>query len=580
MRDAVGTRRSVRLAVVAAAGLLAGLLPGTDSASGGQPGRLSLGYTCGFPGGSRAVTVELLQSYPSAAAAGSAFRPGPLTVRVPLPAGALPAGAVAVNGTASLAAGISQGAAELGTDWSGLTSSTTPLSGNGDGLIAFTGAVAPVTVAAPGAVSFAAGSLSLDLTVQRAVSPASPAPSGTPTAGAGATLTPHTGTASAGRLAVSCALAPGQAAELGSVEVTAGPSGSATPSAPAPSGSAPSAPAPSGSTLSAPAPGGSPSGSGSAGAPSGTASVSGPPTASGRPSASGSGVRLAPPGKAPAIQVQPAYHSGTDLCPDPPKGELDPARLPPVPEGATVIPSPDMDWPDMPACAFADGFANITKLGQATLVNDPAKSPTMVALNMNRRLVVLWGDTDGYFESDVLGRLNLPTADSTFLTYGFVPTSAKIDFTPVGLLTIVATGNVQWNQPIVFNIYGYQSMRIHDVLVNGTPLDVGPNCRTAAPVELKLQGRQDSYLPGGGDGKPDYTLMGGGPLSQTDLYVPPFTGCASHGENLDALFTAAVSGPGNQLNLMQGPTCTPGSDPATNGCEPEIVVPDPPTRRH
>ncbi len=94
-----------------------------------------------------------------------------------------------------------------------------------------------------------------------------------------------------------------------------------------------------------------------------------------------------------------------------------------------------------------------------------------------------------------------------------------------------------------------------------------------------LHGRQDSYLPGGGDGLPDYSIQGGGPLSQTDLYVPPFTGCGTHGEDLDALFTAAVSGPGNSLNLIQGPLCTPTSD-QPNGCEPGIVVPDPPRRRH
>jgi hypothetical protein len=280
--------------------------------------------------------------------------------------------------------------------------------------------------------------------------------------------------------------------------------------------------------------------------------------------------------------VQPAYHSGTDVCPDLPTGSLDPARLPPVPDGATVLPDPNdpsSAFPDDPACAFAVGFANVKKLGEATLVNDPSVSPTMVSLNMNRRLVFNFHTDPGYVEDDILGELQLPVASSTFLTYGFVPTSARIEFTSLSPLTIVSTGSTFYNQPILFTIGGYQSMRLFDVKVNGTPLDVGPDCHTAEPIDMVLHGRQDDYLPGGGDGLPDYSVQGGGPLSQTDLYIPPFTGCGSHGENLDSLLTAAVSGPGNQLNLIQGPTCTPASDPSTNGCEPEIVIPDPPTRR-
>ncbi|GAA4835331.1 hypothetical protein GCM10023235_07550 [Kitasatospora terrestris] len=578
----MGTRRSVRLAAVAAAGLLAGLLPGTDSASGGQDGRLSLDYTCGFPGGNRSVTVELQQAYPGGASAGTAFRPGQLTVRVPLPADLAGAAAgagevVAASGTAALTTAIGQGATSVRADWTALAASTTPLPGDGDGLLAFTGTVPAVTVAAPGEVTFTAGALALDLTVQRVANAAAPTPTpssptaSAPAANVAAASAPAAKAASAGaaRIAVACVPVAGQAAELGRVVVAEGPAGSAVPSAPAPGGSGPARP-PGGA-----AGGGTPTGTA---APGGSASASGSPTPSGPSASAGLTVPGAAARGAAAIRVQAGYHSGTNQCPEPPEGALDAGRLPPVPEGAMVLPDPEYPFPSVPACAYADGFANVAKLGQATLVNDPAKSPALVGLNLTRRLVMLWGDTDGYFEADSLGELKLPVAESTFLTYGFVPTTAKIEFTPLGLLTIVATGNANWNQPSLFTIGGHQSMRIYDVKVNGTPLDVGPDCRTAEPVDLVLKGRQDGYLPDGGDGKPDYTLQGGGPLAQTDLYVPPFTGCGSHGEDLDALFTAAVSGPGNSLNLMQGPICTPTSD-QPNGCEPEIVIPDPPTRR-
>uniref|UniRef100_UPI00068E4BCD hypothetical protein n=1 Tax=Kitasatospora sp. MBT63 TaxID=1444768 RepID=UPI00068E4BCD len=360
------------------------------------------------------------------------------------------------------------------------------------------------------------------------------------------------------------------AAPLGTVQVPGTPS--PTPSIPVPSVPVPSVPAPS---VPAPSP--------AAGTPTAAA-----PT----PAATASGRRSTPqvplgtlpgrPRRPSTVKVQPARHSGVNTCPDAPTGELDPHRLPPVPDGATVIPFPDMDpFPDVPACAFAVGYANVHKLGQAALVNDPGHGPALAALNMTRRFVTLWDPEPGqqpYFEADSLGYLQLPPSDTSFLTYGFVPTTAKMELVPQGPLTIVATGNSDWDQPAEFTIGGYQSLRLYDVKINGTPLDVGPDCRTSRPVDLRLTGRQDDYLPGGGDGKPDYTLQGGGPLTQRDLDIPPFTGCSAGGEDLDALFTAAVSGSGNTLNLVQGAICTPTSD-QPNGCEPEIELPDLPHRR-
>ncbi|MFI5533796.1 hypothetical protein ACIA8O_35195 [Kitasatospora sp. NPDC051853] len=289
------------------------------------------------------------------------------------------------------------------------------------------------------------------------------------------------------------------------------------------------------------------------------------------------------PGGAPAaVAAGERPHSGVNACPPPPEGELDQARLPPVPEGAMVLPLPDMEpFPAVPACAYAVGFANVRKQHQAAVVNDPAGQPALAALNMTRRFVTLWDPPEGqqpYFEADSLGYLRLPPTGTTFLTYGFMPTTAVMELEPQGPLTIVATGNSDWDQPAEFTIGGYQWIRLRDVKVNGTPLDVGPDCRTARPVNLELKGRQDDYLPGGGDGKPDYTLQGGGPLSQRDLVIPEFKGCGTSTENLDALFTAAVSGPGNTLNLVQGAICTPTSD-QPNGCEPEIELPALPHRR-
>ncbi|GAA2132743.1 hypothetical protein GCM10009760_08070 [Kitasatospora kazusensis] len=577
MRDAVVRRRSVRLAAVAAAGLLAGLLPGAEPASGGQAGRVSPTYDCRFPGGDREVPVGIQQSYPAVGVVGQLIRPGPLTLTVTLAraaaAGLFPAGTLAVGGTASLAVRVAQGASRADASWGGLAAPPTPLAGKGDLVLTLAGAVAPVTVTAGGAVTFAAGDLALDLTAVAAGVNPSPSPTRSPTAAP---------TAGAPSAAPSAAV-PSAAVPSGAVPSGGAPS-AATPVTPTSKGAAAAAPAALAVACALKA--GTSAQLGSVAVP---AQLPGPSAAPGSPSSSTSAnpanpARPEKPSPAPSagavpgpgtIRVGPAVHSGLNDCPPAPIGALDPKRLPPLPPGATVIVPPS---PPAPACGFAVGYANVAKLGQASVVNDPAENPAMVVLNMSRRFVLDFPAQ--YIEQDALGTLTLPVADTTFLTYGFIPTTAKMELKPVGLLTIVVTGSTVWQQPIEFTIAGYQTMRLFDVKVNGTPLDVGPNCHTASNVDLVLRGRQDDYLPGGGDGKPDYSIQGGGPLSQTDLTIPAFTGCGTHGEDLDPLFTAAVSGPGNSLNLIQAPLCTPdGTQDPANGCYPEIQIPELPHRR-
>ncbi len=399
MRDAVvrqrsaGQRpfrqRSVRLAVVAAAGLIAGLLPGTESASGGQAGRVALTYSCRFPAGVLDVAVGLEQSYPAAGTDQKPIQPGPLTVTLAMArarvAGLLPAGAVAVGGTASLAVQVAEGASRATADWGGLAAPPTPLVGTGDLTLTFAGPVAPVSVTAGGAVTFAAADLSLDLQVQQEGSP-SPSPRA---------VTP----AAPGKLAVSCALRAGGNAQLGSVAVPA-----ASPSV--------------------------------------------------RPSHSPSPAPVPSPKATNPITVAPVVvHSDVDKCPPPPEGQLDPRRLPTPPPGSIVLPRPGLPpFPPVPACAYADGYANVAKLGEAALINDPRNHPALVAVNLTRRFVVNWTATPIYNEADSLGQLTLPPADTTFLTYGFVPTTAKMQLTPLSLLTIVAVGNENADEPTEFTI--------------------------------------------------------------------------------------------------------------------------------
>ena len=97
------------------------------------------------------------------------------------------------------------------------------------------------------------------------------------------------------------------------------------------------------------------------------------------------------------------------------------------------------------------------------------------------------------------------------------------------------------------------------------------SCHTVSPLQLKLRGVSLAGLPVDPDPTRDYTITGGGPLSQDQLTIPYFTGCGPHG-SLDPLFDAAVSGGGNSLNLAQGPVCFTFSGPCTTFTMPVLPV--------
>ncbi|MDF9814524.1 DUF6801 domain-containing protein [Streptomyces sp. SPB162] len=560
MRGAQVPRRTVRLAAIAAAALLAGLLPGAGSAAAGRDGPLAMAYTCAFPGGDQAVHVSLVQSFPETGAVDKPIQPGDLTMAVTLPRAAVDGlvsdAAGTLAGAGSLTARVTQGTSAADAPWPGLRAPAVPVAGKDDLVLTFKGEVPSVTVTAAGEVGFGAGDLALELTVGKAAAavgtPAAATPAGTTPAATAPTPATSAVPATSAPAKVACSPAAGQNAVLGAVPV-------AVPD-PTPSGT----PSPSTST---------------SGSPSAT------PSTPGGPSAAPSGPAKVAPG-APhnsTIKVEPPVHSGKYDCGGVlPKGKLDFDHLPLADEKAADATVTETDF-DLGSCAYAVGYSNVHKLDGAALINDPrgARGPSLTYINMNVRMAVQ-PNPPQYYEFDSLGSMTLPVADSTFLTYGFMPTTAKMAFTPdpkKPLLTIVTTGTNFVEQNVITTIHGYQWIRLYDVKINGTPLDVGPNCRTRAPIELALVGLQDAHMPGGGDGKPDYTILDGGPLHQENLTIPAFTGCGTHGEKLDALFTSAVSGPGNSLNLNQGTLCAPwaglGCDAAAGT---EIQIPPLPHR--
>jgi hypothetical protein len=221
-------------------------------------------------------------------------------------------------------------------------------------------------------------------------------------------------------------------------------------------------------------------------------------------------------------------------------------KLPPIPHGSTIPPP----QPPVQACAFIKGFSDVQKLGASALIG-----PGFGNIQDGRRLVI----NNNYFQADSSGKLyykpcpgsaprcrainGLPPVRATFLSFGFMPTTATLQITQTGTLNIASVGGVQHGvQVLKFSrVQSLASIRVEKVLVNGATLNVGSDCHTVRPFPLVLTG------------KPPYSLNTGGVLSGT-ITVPSFTGCGV-GENLDPIFNSTVSGPGNFVQLTQGTLC-------------------------
>lgn len=519
----------MRLASAAAAALVAGLLAGHGSAAGegGTPATLS--YDCGLPSGSGSgsghATVEVAMNLPASAEAGKPVQPGPVKVTVGLArgdlAGLLPKGTDAVLSTASLAVEVSQNDQSATAMWSDLATPSTPVPAEGDVRLVHSGDVPTVTVGGTGDVTLTAGELKLGLL------------SATPGAGSGAGS--GSGTATGSGSGSGSGTATGTATGTGSGSGSGSGDGS-TPQ-PVPLVCEPAAH----QDLrlgTVPVPG---AGSGA------------PSTAPGSPTASTPGGGKGSTDADGGITVQPrSTPAPVGKCPTVvPKGKADPSESPKAPPGATPG---EFDLPGSPGCAYAIGAANIRKLNGAMIINDPEHKPVTISV-----LAVVHSSTRSsvqpgglYLRLDSVADLRLPDAESTFLTFGFQPVTAKVRF-ETGPVTI-STGNVGSS---VFSVISFeQSLRLFDVKVNGTPLDVGSSCRTATPYKVVLNG-----------GAKYTNVFYGGTLDGT-IDIPRFSGCGANGEDLDPLFTASLSGPGNSIEMNQGTTCIP--DSPDNLCPPNI----------
>jgi uncharacterized protein DUF6801 len=203
-------------------------------------------------------------------------------------------------------------------------------------------------------------------------------------------------------------------------------------------------------------------------------------------------------------------------------------------------------------CAFTTGYADARKLKGAALIQPGLTNVELFVLIFQNQKKNYF-QADNAAELDFHGQHEFPPSQATFLTFGFVPTTASIELVEHGTIDIFAVGpllasNCKPHQPCstIATVASQLSVKIvpGSVNVNGVPLDVGPNCETP-PFDAVLTGSDAS--------NPPYSVQNGGPLTGT-VTIPKFQNCGV-GENLDPIFNAAISGPRNFNLLTQGVVC-------------------------
>ncbi|MER5883275.1 DUF6801 domain-containing protein [Streptomyces sp. NPDC001941] len=246
---------------------------------------------------------------------------------------------------------------------------------------------------------------------------------------------------------------------------------------------------------------------------------------------------------------------------------------------------------DVSLNAYITGYANVRKQKGASLIPVSCvqieQGPPELVFPPDGSPLHLVQTSPGYL--DYQGRKQTPPFKSTFLTFDFVPATATMVLEQTGPMVVSSDVLLSFPDNIA-ETYVRVPLKIHvlDVKVNGTRLDVGPNCRTA--TSLKSADPDPAKYPGDhlvmlGKGKlvngtdaTGYVLTSGGPLTG-EVTIPAFKGCGSKGENLDRLLTASISGPGNYIKQIQGQTCKVIEDvPTENQCTEDrepYVVPKP-----
>ncbi|WP_327257068.1 DUF6801 domain-containing protein [Streptomyces sp. NBC_01244] len=518
-RPALRTPRvRTRGAAIAAFVALAPLIPSAAAAVGAQEITVKLPYDCALPPGPQRVAVRVAATFPDRVAAGEAIRPTGVTTTVELPAGAVSdltaLKATTVVPETGLALDVAQRGAKAQALWRG-TGPARPVAVPAEGSLTLrtTGDAPAVTAVVNGDLTLTATDLGVDLALGTAD---------------GAPATPAS-------LSLTCTLAKDADGHGLLATVPVGPSAT-------------------------PAPSGSPSPSDSAAPGSGRPTAPASPTAPGTP-------------KGPTTPATPTERAKGRTGHAPKVGDAragSSADRPPAPPCVKKNPT------DKSLNAYITGYANVRKLSGASLIpvscvqieqGDPEIAfPPDGSIHLLQK-------SDAYL--DYQGRKQTPPFKSTFLTFGFAPTTATMVLEQAGPMTVASDVLLVFPDNIAETyVRAPLVLRVLDVEVNGTRLDVGPSCRTQTPLSspepdpatypgphLVMLGK--GQLINGTDAT-GYVLTSGGPLTG-EVTIPAFTGCGAGGEDLDRLLTASISGPGNYVKQIQGQTCAVGVEVPTEG---------------
>jgi hypothetical protein len=193
-------------------------------------------------------------------------------------------------------------------------------------------------------------------------------------------------------------------------------------------------------------------------------------------------------------------------------------------------------------CSYMGGYANVAKLNASVL--QPAGMQNIATTQFSFEcaegpgILCFRARTMPDFE----GEPQLPPAPGSFWAFGFVPVTGTLRITQPEPSDIYAWSTFDIPPTGLTTIKVKLSARIEDTTVNGVPLDVGENCRTAVPIDATFTGNYENY-----------SITDGGVLTGT-ITIPPFSGCGVD-EDLDPIVTGLVSGPGNFVKLTQGNVC-------------------------
>ncbi|MER6323374.1 DUF6801 domain-containing protein [Streptomyces coelicoflavus] len=498
-------RARARTTSIAAFVVLAALVPTTASASGTQQVEAELPYVCTLPSGPLPATVRVSAEFPERASAGEAFTPSGVTTTVELPDQAVAdlaaRDAAGVRAATRLGVGVAQNAATATATWRG-SAEPVALPESGPLTLVTKGDVPSVAGRGDGDLTFSAGALAIDLALEAADGTAADA-----------------ATAGPGSLTVDCALAedaPGQGL-LATVPVgtgTAAPSGS--PSSPSPSGPA-----------------------GTSGAPD-------------------DGQSDAPGDR----EAERQSERSPKVLENTPGTAADRDEVPPCRYDEQHPPT------DVSLNAYVTGYANVKKMKGAAYL-----PPSCVLIEQGIPVPgppdpdYLIFDTVSYANFHYQERRQTPPFEATFLSFDFAPVKATMVLEQTDTMRIDSRMKMSMTDfSTTTDTYVRAPLVLHvlDLEVNGTPLDVGSECRTETSLtsedpdpanfpgdHLVLYGRGELLI---GQPATGYLLLSGGVLSG-EATIPAFTGCGTDGEDLDRLLTASVSGPGNLIKQVQGQTC-------------------------